>query len=382
MKKILILAGRYLPGYKDGGPVRTLINLTELLGDEYDFRLAVLDRDHGDTQAYPNIQIGAWNQVGKTKVWYYAPGQMNFSLIRKLAKDMDLVYLCGFYDGYGYKTLMLHRMGLLFGKPVVVAAMGTFSAGALSQKSAKKQVFIKGCKALGLFSKISWSVTSELEARDVKRVIGASAKCMIAEDLPRMSVPGLRAERSDTEPLKVIFLSRLCAHKNLSYAVEVLKQVKAELSFDIYGPIQEPEYWAQCQKALELLPRTIAWRYCGDAPSERVQEIFSNYDLLLLPTKGENYGHVVFEAMSVGCLPVISDQTPWTDLEEKDVGHTIPLDRQNQFVQVVEQYASMTLQQRQRKARNAVAYAERKVAGARKETGYRMIFQLADRVGK
>ena len=29
MRKILILAGRYLPGYKDGGPLRTLINLTD-----------------------------------------------------------------------------------------------------------------------------------------------------------------------------------------------------------------------------------------------------------------------------------------------------------------------------------------------------------------
>ena len=37
MKKILILTGRYLPGHKDGGPLRTLINVTDALGDEYEF---------------------------------------------------------------------------------------------------------------------------------------------------------------------------------------------------------------------------------------------------------------------------------------------------------------------------------------------------------
>lgn len=50
MRKILILAGRYLPGYKDGGPLRTLINLTDALGDEYEFYIACFDRDQGETQ--------------------------------------------------------------------------------------------------------------------------------------------------------------------------------------------------------------------------------------------------------------------------------------------------------------------------------------------
>ncbi len=374
MKRILILAGRYLPGYKDGGPVRTLINLTALLGDEYDFRLVVLDRDHGDTVPYPNIQVNAWNQVGKAKVWYYAPGQMNFSLIRKLAKDVDLVYLCGFYDGYGYKTLMLNRMGLLFGKPVVVASMGSFSAGALSQKRLKKQVFIKGCKALGLFRNIHWSVTSELEARDAKNSIGPKAKCIVAEDLPRMTVPGVNTDHSFDTPLKVVFLSRLCAHKNLSYAIEVLEKVTSSVSFDIYGPIQEPEYWAQCQKLLEDLPKNIKWKYCGDVSSEKVQEVFSSYDLMILPSKGENYGHVVFEALSVGCIPIISDQTPWTDIEEKGVGYTIPLSDQHQYVRVIDEYGAMTAQVRQDMAMNAVYYAKCKIDNARKETGYRVIF--------
>ena len=40
MKKILILAGHYLPGHKDGGPLRTLINITEALSDEYEFYIS------------------------------------------------------------------------------------------------------------------------------------------------------------------------------------------------------------------------------------------------------------------------------------------------------------------------------------------------------
>ena len=46
MRKILILMGRYLPGYKDGGPVRTIINVKDMLGYEYEFYISCLDRDH------------------------------------------------------------------------------------------------------------------------------------------------------------------------------------------------------------------------------------------------------------------------------------------------------------------------------------------------
>ena len=38
-KDILIIMGRYLPGYKDGGPVRSIKNLVDYLGDEYNFKI-------------------------------------------------------------------------------------------------------------------------------------------------------------------------------------------------------------------------------------------------------------------------------------------------------------------------------------------------------
>lgn len=51
-------------------------------------------------------------------------------------------------------------------------------------------MFIAGCKMLHLFNEITWSVTSELEAEDVKRVMGEKSKYIVAEDLPRTQVPG------------------------------------------------------------------------------------------------------------------------------------------------------------------------------------------------
>ena len=49
MKKILIVITTYLPGYQAGGPVLSVANLIEYLGDEYEFYVATLCHDLGQT---------------------------------------------------------------------------------------------------------------------------------------------------------------------------------------------------------------------------------------------------------------------------------------------------------------------------------------------
>lgn len=370
MKNILILSGRYLPGHKDGGPLRTLINVTDALGDEYDFYIACLDRDHGDTQPYSDIKKDAWNQAGKAKVWYVSPGGFTDELLLKLASKVDLIYLCSFYDDYGYKTLILKKRGKI-SCPVVLASMGVFSKGALSHKALKKKVFINGCKAFGLFKGITWSVTSEVEAEDVKREIGKNIRYIIAEDLPRTTIPGYTQRK---EPFSVAFLSRICPQKNLLAAIKILKFVKADVQFFIYGPDQDKEYWERCKKELETLPSNITWTYCGDVPSEEVQPKFTQHDVFLFPTMGENYGHVIFEALSTGCIPVISDQTPWVEIKENHAGFIYSLNQLGDFSRAIDMLAQMNPADREQMAQNAVQIAKDKVEKNRRETGYRKIF--------
>lgn len=373
MRKILILMGRYLPGHKDGGPLRTVINVTEALGDEYEFYIAALDRDHGDTEPYPNITYNTWNPVGKAKVWYVRPGGFSFSLIRRLARQADLVYTCGFYDDYGYKALILNRLRLL-GKPLVVASMGTFSTGALAQKAKKKQLFISLCNRFGLFRNIQWSVTSELEAEDVRKNISRPPVCVIAEDLPRADIPGRTNEGLASGRLRIAFLSRISPKKNLLGAVGMVKKLKCQTEFTVYGPAEDEEYWERCKAELEDAPENIKWAYKGDVPSEEVQRVFQSHDVFLFPTLGENYGHVIFEALSAGCIPVISDQTPWQGIQERNAGFVLALDDPDSFTMTLEQIAAMPGEMRNKMAENAVMYAREKLNDSRKETGYRKIF--------
>ncbi|MBO4323198.1 MAG: glycosyltransferase [Clostridia bacterium] len=378
MRKILILTGRYLPGHKDGGPLRTMINVTDALGDDYEFYIVALDRDHGDTEPYPDIKYGEWNRVGKANVRYVKPNGFTGDLIRELSKDADLIYTCGFYDDYGYKTLLLNKSGKLNGKPVVVASMGSFSKGALAHKAIKKKVFISLLKVLGAFKNIVWSVTSELEAKDLKRVIGENAKYIVAEDLPRTNVPGREFPLKESEVLKVAFLSRIVPHKGLMTAIRALRGINRQTEFNIYGPIGDNAYWDSCKEEIDKLPKNITANYYGDVPSEKVQQKLQENDLFLFPTRSENYGHVVFEALSVGCVPIISDQTPWSFLQEINAGFIVGVEDTEGYGAAIDRFADMSVNEKTVMAKNGVAVAKEKVEISKKNTGYNVIFNLTE----
>lgn len=355
MRTILILCGRYLPGYKDGGPLRSIKNLTDRLGDEYDFRIITADRDHGDTECYSGILLNDWNQVGKAKVWYVAPGGFSPELIEKKASEADVVYVCGCFNDYARTTLKLKKQGKIKTK-VVVASMGLFAPGAFHIKYWKKKTYVTLLKVGGYLKNIEWSATSEREIADIKREVGAKAVCRLAEDVPRqMAILPEPTAKQDT--LKLIFLSRISREKNLEFAIDVLKNVSGKVDFDIYGPAPDAAYFEQCMNLAKTLPRNINISYKGEAPAEKVPEIFSQYQAFLFPTLGENYGHVVYEAMAGGCIPIISDRTPWNKIADAGAGKVIPLERKEMFTQEIQKLSESSAEECMEQQTRSAAYA-------------------------
>lgn len=375
MKNILIIIGHYLPGYKDGGPVRSIKNLTDRLGDEYYFKILTRDRDAFDKQPYPGIAIRDWNKVGKSSVFYVEPDGMDEKTIATLAAESDMVYMCGCFNDYARAALKAYKKHLFAGK-LVIASMGLFTPGAFRIRYMKKKTYMLMLQALGLLEQVEWSATSQEEVEDIKREAGKKAICHIAEDLPRISpVLSHRTDSKEGE-LKVIFLSRISRKKNLSYAAEILKNCSGKIVFDIYGNREDMEYWELCKQILAGLPKNITWTYKGEAEAENVLQTFAAYDVFLFPTLAENFGHVILEALSAGCIPVISDKTPWTKEKLHDAGAVIPLLEQKMFQEKIQQYIDMSREQLQ-KCLDESSEAARKYSPKEAEDAYRKIFDAS-----
>lgn len=373
-KDILIIMGRYLPGYKDGGPVRSVKNLTDFLGKEYNFKILTCDRDHGDAEPYPNIKVNDWNRVGNADVYYVPPKGFSQKLIVKLANHVDLVYVCGCFNDYAINTLIANRLGKIQ-VSVVVAAMGLFSPGALQIKRLKKIAFIKVFNALGLYKNVYWSATSQMEVNDILNVIKTDRKRIwIAEDLPRVVQEEKITKEKKNGELKTVFISRFSPQKNLLQAIKIMQQVHSKVLFTLYGPDEDKEYWTECQKELENLPSNVKWEWKGNLDSEKVVETLKEHHVFLFPTKGENFGHVIQEALSAGCPCIISDQTPWQDFETQGVGYVFPLDNNQPFINAIEKYADMGQDEFQKISEKAHQYAIDVSNDKVKNTGYRRIF--------
>jgi glycosyltransferase involved in cell wall biosynthesis len=68
----------------------------------------------------------------------------------------------------------------------------------------------------------------------------------------------------------------------------------------------------------------------------------SKRHFFILPTLGENYGHVIIEGAVAGCPLIISDRTQWVRLLQKGAGWDIPLDDLSQWKSVVQGCIDMT----------------------------------------
>ena len=73
-------------------------------------------------------------------------------------------------------------------------------------------------------------------------------------------------------------------------------------------------------------------KYLGFLNSDEVQKKLSVYDFFILPTKNENFGHVIIEALYSLVPLILSDKTPFTkDIKLYKIGHLISLQDFNKF---------------------------------------------------
>ena len=343
MKKILTFVPNYFPGYKSGGIARTILNTTDWLGTEFKFLIATRDRDLGSSTAYPDIALGTWNAMGHADVRYLAPSELSMASLSEFinATEYDLLHLNSFFDPvFTIKVLMLLRLGRINPPAVLLSPRGEFVAGPLALKYPKKKLYIELSRLLHFYGRITWHASSPHEVEGIAAVMKLPLTSVrVAIDLPvkrshREARPADTAAHGDG--LRIVFLSRMTREKNLDGALRILHDVKSKVLFDIIGPQEDARYWSECEALIKSLPPNVQATYLGPISPEQVFDTLSRYDIFLFPSRGENYGHVIAESISVGTRVLVSQFTPWRDLESEGLGWDLDLVTPRRFVEVIE----------------------------------------------
>lgn len=340
---ILVFTSCYLPGYKSGGPIRSISNLVAALSHKFNFYIITSDRDLLDENSYPDIELNTWNSVGNAKVYYVEPSAKFFKLYVQLMKelDFDLIYLNSFF-GFNFSILPLIVNKFFLGKnslPVVLAPRGEFSEGALMLKSRKKKLFILLSKVFGLHNKLSWQASSSYEQSDIMKAIAFKKMYVkVAQNIPNVSLMPKSFKSEFNGEMKIIFISRLSPKKNLIFLLNILKELTFQIRFDIYGLVDDQNYWIECLKIIDHLPDNVKVNSHGPINHDLVMKKLSESHLFFLPTLGENFGHAIVESLLAGIPVLISTETPWRNLDYNNVGWDIPLSKPENFIQVLNKY--------------------------------------------
>lgn len=331
--KILIFMAGFFPGKKYGGPPVSIDNFCNLMNG-YETYIICSDHDLGETKRYDTIDSG-WNDRGNCKVLYLTDSEYSISNLNKIAKeiDPDLIYLQSLFSKPTYVGLNVAKMNKI---KVLLAPRGELITGAFKKKY-KKIPYLYFLKIKKLLRGVYFQATSEDESYSIKKYLNVSSdNIFFLDNIPSISHSNYQREVKYPGIAKFVFISRIHPKKNLLKAIKYIKNIKGKIIFDIFGPIEDIDYWEKCEREIKSMSSDISINYRGIVNHNEVHSIFSKYDAFLFPTESENYGHVIAEALSVGIPIIISDKTPWSDVINFKAGWSISLDNDSQFIKAIQ----------------------------------------------
>jgi hypothetical protein len=338
MKPVVLVAlGCFWPGNDASGPNQSFIALATALQNEFEFRVLARDRAPG---AAAFASPPGWVDLGFARARYLGVGPFGARGLSRVISQTryDVLWLNSVYDReFTLPALAARALGATRA-PVIVSPRGEFGEGALAVKAAKKRLFLALARAT-IWRDILWHATSEAEAADMALSLPRRARIAVAPNL-RLAPPPPPFEPPG-ETLRAIFVGRIVPIKGLDIALEALRQVRAPVAFDVFGPPEDQATYQHCLDLARQLPSHIAVNWRGAAINAEIVAALGRADIFVSPTGGENFGHAIFEALACGVPALISDRTPWRGLAAQHAGWDLPLGDASAFAAVLESYAAL-----------------------------------------
>ena len=353
--RVLVVADYYLPGFRAGGPVRAISNTFARLAENVDF--FVITRDHDADGSSYDVEPEGWTENASGSVRYAR--RLTPGVLRRCVADSacDVIWLNSFFSRASLGVLALRWMRRIH-TPVLLAPRGEFAPAALAVKWRRKAMAMRLLRWSGCLRGIHWLAASDVERQEINEAIGTESITCISESVAEVPRGDDKRPAKSPRCLRAVFASRIMPTKNLAFLLDVLASCDGEIHLDVIGPLEDRAYWARCQAQMARLPSRVTVTYAGELAHRDLQRQLSTYDVMILPTLGENFGHIVVEAWAAGCPVLVSDRTPWRQLRASGIGWDVSLDR-DAWVAAIGECLAMSADAHQAMRRRAREHARR-----------------------
>ena len=322
--RVLHVIPSYPPTTAYTGPPTALHRLCrELRGIGIDVRVATTNADGPCRLAVPNSR---WIEYEGVPVFYGnrwgGRGDLSPALhacIQEEVQRVDLIHVAAIFS---WPILSAARACRSIRKPLVVSPRGSFAAEALAWRAGKKKLFLAFGGQRALEAVTAFHATTPSEAQDIRRLFPRTGVGVVPNGVDVPSDAELAPWRAVANPRTILFLGRLHQHKNVDLLLRAWALVAPkfkDVSLLVAG--------SGSGKMLEAMKRLVAdlgttrqVSFLGNVQGDEKTRLLAQADVLVLPSKSENFGNVVAEALAHGTPVIASTGTPWRGLGEKGCG--------------------------------------------------------------
>jgi glycosyltransferase involved in cell wall biosynthesis len=364
--KILIAIDWYRPAHKAGGPITSIENLVNLLGDEENLEFYVVCGlfDYGATEPLP-VEQETWVKVGKAQVQFWHPKRLNLNTWKQLIQQLkpDVVHMQGLWSIKFSILPLLAAQSCRKATPIdkiIVSPRGMLTPQALKQKQWLKAPVAWVLKRLNAYKNVIFHSTNDQETKEIANYLGAGAisidnnpSSTIPQNLgaatnPILQMPNVPRSlyRENREYIKTpnhlnwVFVGRISPEKNPMLLLQALQMLDCPTTGYFIGGYQNEPYFSEFQNDINNLPAQHQVKYLGELNVDEIAENLTQCDLLINTSISENFGHAMAEALSAGVPVLVGPNTPWQQLWEAKAGEVAEYSAQG-FAAAMDKFASI-----------------------------------------
>jgi glycosyltransferase involved in cell wall biosynthesis len=368
-KTILISIPWFTPAFKAGGPIQSVANLVNSYNNKITYKIVSSNADV-DQQLLKNVKYNEWVDFSSNSSVYYQSkyGIQQTINFWKSIKNADTLFIIGIY------SLKFNLFPLIFSssKNKILSVRGMLHPGALSQKSFKKKLFLFFLKSIKIQNKIFFHATDETEKTYIQRIFGNRSKIYVADNYPKLNIHS-KSELKEKGSLKLISIALISPMKNHLLVLQSLKQCEGEIEYHIIGAIKDQHYWNLCLKEIKEMPGNIKIIFHGEVPPDEIIQYLSIAHVFILPSKSENYGHAIIEALSAGKPIITSNNTPWNNLKQSKCGFNVNLNCE-EISDSIHYFIEQNNEEYEIYSKNAYEYSKSQINFERLNTQYEIMF--------
>jgi glycosyltransferase involved in cell wall biosynthesis len=253
------------------------------------------------------------------------------AVLRELVERCDVCHIHALWEPVQPCVASLCRR---YGKPHIFRPCGMLDRWSLGRRGWKKKLYLalrlrrhlKRCDGVHAVSELE---REEIERLEIGPPIIVEPNGLNLEEFAELPVRGVFRERAGLGDGPIaLFLGRLHPIKGLEVLVEAFARTgESAWRLVLVGPVEDEAYARRLQASAERLGVADRVVMTGEMRAAERLEALVDADLFVLPSRHENFGVSVIEALAAETPVIVSDRVGvHHEVSDEEVGEVTPAD--------------------------------------------------------